>query len=174
MLSPIEVKKQDFNRSLRGYDPTEVRSFLETVAIELERLNEVNRKQSIELEKMRAEVSTFQRIEQNMKDALVNAQESMRGAREESKREADLLKREAKLEAENIFREAYTRAEKLNHEIESLVIKRDSFIRKWRSILNSELEMLLLLEEIYSDERAPAEHEEDGCDAADEEDYTEE
>ncbi len=171
MLSPLEVKKYEFKRAFRGYDIEEVRSFLETIAAELERLNEVNNKQSEELGRIKTEVSTFKRIEQNMKDALVNAQDALRAAREDSKREADILKREAKLEAENIFREAYNRSDQIRREIDELESRRDSFVRKWRSILNAELEMLQLLEEVGEDqkkqsaterkteERAPDEHE---------------
>ena len=148
MLSPIEVKKYEFNRAFRGYDISEVRNFLETVANELEKLGELNRNQTIELEKIRSEVATFQRMEQNMKDALVNAQEALRGAREDSQRVADLLKREAQLEAENIYREAYNRSEDIKREIIELEAKRDTFVRKWRSILHSELEMIQLIEDI--------------------------
>lgn len=148
MISPIEVKKQEFSRSLRGYDPDEVRAFLETVAEELDRLNETNRSQQAELNKLRSDISAFTRMENNMKDAMVNAQEALRGAKADSEREAELLRREAKFEAENIIRDALHRSEEIKHELEALISRRDSFVRKWRHILKSELEMLDLLNNI--------------------------
>ncbi len=146
MLSPIEIKKQEFSRTVRGYDVTEVRSFLETVATEIERLAEIARTQENELNKYKSELSTFQRIEQNMKEALVNAQETLREAREGSQREADLRRREAEVEGESIIREAYKKREVIIREVEALISRRDAFVRKLRNLLRSELELIEILE----------------------------
>ncbi|MBC8465735.1 DivIVA domain-containing protein [bacterium] len=151
MLSPLEIKKYEFNKSIRGYESGEVRSFLEEIAIEMEYLNEQNRDLTAKLEKVNSEVVSYRNIEQNMKDALDNAKNALKGAKEDSKREADLLKREARLEAENIFRSAYKKSENLDREIESLKARRNNFVRKWRALLTSELEMLHLLEEVDSE-----------------------
>jgi DivIVA domain-containing protein len=37
-LTPLDVRRYDFGRSLRGYDPERVEQFREQVAEELERL----------------------------------------------------------------------------------------------------------------------------------------
>lgn len=146
MLSPIEIKKQEFSRTVRGYDTAEVRSFLETVAADVERIAEIARTQEGELNKYKSELSTFQRIEQNMKEALVNAQETLREAREGSQREADLRRREAEIEGEKIIREAYKNREAIIREVEALISRRDAFVRKLRNLLRSELELIELLE----------------------------
>ena len=151
MFSPIEVKKYEFGKSLRGYDPTEVRSFLESLANELEQLISTNRSQFSELEKLRAEVSAYQRVEQNMKEALVNAQESQRDAREDSLRESELIRREAELAAEKIIRNSNVRGDEIRREIEALAARRDSFVRKLRSLIRSELELIELLESAESE-----------------------
>lgn len=151
MLSPIEIKKHEFSKAMRGFDPDEVRDFLETIASDLERLAEDNRAQHTEIEKLTTELSMYTRMEQNMKDAMVSAEKALSDARVESAREADLLHREAKFEAENILRDALNRAEEVKREIDSLASRRDSFVRKWRHMLSSELEMLQLLENIETD-----------------------
>ncbi len=151
MFSPVEVKKYEFGKSLRGYDTTEVRSFLETLANDLEQLTETNRNQTSELDKLRSEVSAYQRVEQNMKEALVNAQEAQRGAREDSLRESELIRREAELAAEKIIRDANVRGDEIRREIETLVSRRDSFVRKLRSLIRSELELIELLESAESE-----------------------
>jgi DivIVA domain-containing protein len=38
-LTPLDIKKQEFKRSMRGYDPEEVNAFLEMVAEEFEALH---------------------------------------------------------------------------------------------------------------------------------------
>ncbi len=147
MLSPIEIKKQEFGRSVRGYDVSEVRTFLESVAAELERIAEIARARETEIHQLKSELETFKRIEQNMKEALVNAQETLREAREGSRREADLKLREAAVEAERIVRDAYKQRDAVMREVEALIARRDAFVRKLRGLMRSELELVELLEE---------------------------
>ena len=147
MLSPIEIKKQEFGRAVRGYDTSEVRNFLETVAGEMEGLIELARVQANDIERLKVELTTFQRMEQNMKEALVNAQETLREAREGSQREADLRKREVEMQAEQILHEASKRRSAILREVDVLISRRDSFVRKLRNLLRSEVELLDLLEE---------------------------
>ena len=37
-ITPLEIRKQEFKKKVRGYDPHEVREFLELIATELEEL----------------------------------------------------------------------------------------------------------------------------------------
>jgi cell division initiation protein len=41
-VSPISIKKQEFSKSLRGYDPEEVQAFLEKLADEFDDLQKEN------------------------------------------------------------------------------------------------------------------------------------
>jgi len=131
---------------MRGYDPAEVRSFLETISQEMERLQEIIQLQEQDLERIKTELTAFQRMERNMKEALVNAQETLKEAREGSQREAVLRRREAEIEAVQIVKDAYKRREEVLREVEALCSKRDSFVRKLRALLRSELELMELLE----------------------------
>ncbi len=132
---------------MRGYDNAEVRSFLETVADEFEKLSGKVRSQEIEIESLKSELTTYQRMDQNMKEALVNAQETLRGAREGSKRDAELARKEAELDAERIIAEAHKKGESIRRELETLSERRTSFIRKLKILLRSEFELIQLLED---------------------------
>ncbi len=146
MLSPIEIKKQEFGRAMRGYDTSEVRSFLETVADELEKLSEDVRSRTTEIQALKSELTVYQRIDQNRKVALVNAQETLRGAKVDGKREAELLLKEAELEAERIIVEAQKKGRQIQQDLETISDRRNSFIRKLKTLLRSELELIQLLE----------------------------
>lgn len=145
MLNPLEIKKQEFSRSVRGYDHAEVRSFLETIAEEFENLIGLVNSQGTEIEILKTELSTFQRIEQNMKEALVNAQETLRDAKEGSRREADLIRKEAEFEGERIIAEAHKKADAVKREVEILEERRKSLMRKLKSLISSELELIELM-----------------------------
>ncbi|MCF7811370.1 DivIVA domain-containing protein [bacterium] len=146
MLSPVEIKKQEFGRSVRGYDTAEVRSFLETVAEDFETLSNKVNSNIAEIKALQTELITYQRIEQNMKEALVNAQETLRDAKEGSKKEVDLMRREAELEAEKIINAANKQGEAIRREVSMLSERRDSFVRKLKNLLRTELELIQLLE----------------------------
>lgn len=152
MLSPIEIKTQEFSRSMRGYDIAEVRSFLETASEDFQKLNESVRSLQTQVDQLKVELDTFRRMDMNMKEALVNAQETLRETREGSRREADLLRREAELEAEHILKAGRQTSEMISNEIKTLTDRRDRFVRKLRNILRSELELIELLE---SDDMSP-------------------
>lgn len=147
MISPIEIKKHEFSRAVRGYDPVEVRNFLETVAAEIERMGESLRNQTGEIEKLRAELSAFQRMEQNMREAMVNVQETLRDAREGARKEADLMRREAELIAERIVTDARKKGEDIRRDLEALAQRRDGLVRKLRALLRSELELIEMLQD---------------------------
>jgi cell division initiation protein len=52
-LTPLDIRKQEFKRIMRGYDPVEVVTFLEMVASDLEealKLQKESRERIIELE----------------------------------------------------------------------------------------------------------------------------
>lgn len=146
MISPVEIKKHEFSRSVRGYDKVEVRNFLETVAAEMEKLGESHRNQSNEIEKLRAELSAFQRMEQNMREAMVNVQETLKDAREGARKEAELIQREADVVAERIVAEARKKGDDIRHELISLTQRRDGLARKLKALLRSEIELIEMLE----------------------------
>ncbi len=147
MLSPIEIKKHEFSKAMRGYDPVEVRAFLESISNEFEKLLENLRSQSNEIERLRVELGTYQKMEQNMREAMVNAQETLRDAREGARRDAELIHREAEVIAERIINDARKKSEDIKREVESLIFRRDNLIRKLRALLRSELELINLLAE---------------------------
>ncbi len=147
MISPVEIKKHEFSRAVRGYDPIEVRNFLETIAAEIERMGESLRNQTSEIEVIRAELSAFQRMEHNMREAMVNVQETLKDAREGARKESDLMRREAEVIAERIISDARKKGEDVRRELETLGHRRDSLARKLRALLRSELELIEMLED---------------------------
>lgn len=146
MISPIEIKKQEFGKSLSGYNRSEVRIFLENVATDFEKICEQNRKLSEENEKLKTEIQTFQRLESEMKQALASAEETKHQVVDQSEREALLLRKEAELEGEKIIREAQRRYDEVINEIRDLEYRRDAFIRKLKGILKSEMELIDVLD----------------------------
>jgi cell division initiation protein len=97
-LTPLDVRRQEFRRSLRGYEPLGVEDFRMRVADELER---VLRERSVLEERVAAlteQLRVFRERETAMNEALVAAQQLREETRSASEREAQVIVREAEAE----------------------------------------------------------------------------
>jgi cell division initiation protein len=145
-LTPLDIKKQEFKRTMRGYDPEEVNAFLEMVAEEFEALHREKNRLEDETLKLRTQLHDYQEVERTLKQTLMNAQESMQLTRDNSKREADLVLREAELQAERIISDARKKLGELKNELLVVRAQKDSFARRLRHLLESQLELIGVLE----------------------------
>ena len=134
-LTPLEVKKQEFDRVFRGYDPVAVEAFLELVSEEMAAL--VMRLNGLE-EKLLAVQSTvddYRQMEQALKETMANAQRQAEEARQAAVREGELLKREAKVESDKLVADAERRRASLEQRIEELAGNERDFVRRLKTFL---------------------------------------
>ena len=145
-LTPLEIKKQHFKTRVKGLDPTEVETFLEMVADEYENvLNEKNRLAE-EVTKYKTQLKDYQQVEKTLQDTLMNAQETVSQSRENSKREAHIILREAELKAERIIDGAREKLDKMKNELSILRSQKESFAKRLKHLLESQLELIKVLE----------------------------
>ena len=105
-LTPLDIRKQEFRKTLRGYEPTGVEDFRIRVADELER---VIREKSVLEERVAAladQLRVFRERERAMNEALVAAQQLRQETRAAAEREAQVIVREAEAEAKRLLDEA--------------------------------------------------------------------
>ncbi len=145
-LTPLDIKKQEFKKGLRGYDPIEVEAFLEVVADEFEAVVREKNQLTDEVLKLRTQLRDYRQVEDSLKETLVNAQENITSSRENSKKEADLIIRDAELKAEKILDESRIKLEKLKNYIIIIRAQKDSFARRLRHLLESQMELIGVLE----------------------------
>ena len=145
-LTPLDIKKQIFKKSVRGYDRIEVDTFMELVVREYENLIEQNallNKKNISLE---AELKHFKEVEKTLKETLYNVQETSQLSKENSLREAALVKKEAELKAVQMVDEARAEVQRLKDEVLTLKQQKESLAARLRHLLTSQLELLEVLE----------------------------
>ena len=145
-ITPLEIRKQEFRKSMRGYDTVEVDTFLEMLGKEYEALLNQNselEKKQIELE---TELKNYKEVERTLKQTLMNVQESSTKSMENSKKEADLVIREAELDASKLVEEARREKQVLQEEMISLKTQKQSLINRLRHVLTSQLELIEVLE----------------------------
>lgn len=145
-LTPLDIKKQEFKKALRGYDFVEVEAFLEVVADEFEAIVREKNQLSDEVLKLRTQLKDYRQVEDSLKETLVNAQENLSSSRENSKKEADLIIRDAELKADKTLEESRIKLEKLKNDIVIIRAQKESFARRLRHLLESQMELIGVLE----------------------------
>ncbi len=76
-LTPLDIRKQEFKRVLRGLDPDEVEAFLGMMADEFEMLIREKNQLNDELIKLRTQLQDYQQVESTLRDTLVKAQNTV-------------------------------------------------------------------------------------------------
>src|SRR6476620_6758031 len=105
-LTPLDVRRYEFGRALRGYDPERVDQFREQVAQEIERLARVNQDLEAKARGFHEQLRAFRERDKAINEALVSAQQLRGDIREQSEKEGQLIIREARADAERIVDEA--------------------------------------------------------------------
>lgn len=145
-LTPLDIKKQVFKKILRGYDPIEIETFLEMVAEEFEAIIKERNDLSDEVLKLKTQLRDYQEVERTFKESLMNAQQTINQSRENSKRESDLIIKEAEVRAEKITENAKMQLIEMKNELMIMKAQKDSFAKRLRHLLESQLELLSVLE----------------------------
>lgn len=141
-ISPISIKKQEFNKSLRGYEKEEVHAFLEKLSDEFENLQRENEKLKKELDQVNNRLSEFRKIEKNLQDTLLKAQESSTKAIESTKRQANLMIKEAEIKASQILEKARESANEIRNALISVREEKDLILSKLKAIVSSQANLL--------------------------------
>ncbi len=76
-ITPLDIRKQEFGRKMRGYDPEEVHGFLERVASALEEANAAVATLEERMKEAEGRLGHYRLIEQNLQDAAVTVQKSL-------------------------------------------------------------------------------------------------
>lgn len=141
-LTPLDVRKQEFKRSFRGYDTVEVRMFLDLAAEEMEALVRERADLSDTVQRQGKELAEYKEKERLLQSALMAAERVAEETRENARREGDLLIKDAELAAERLTGEARKDVVGIRSEIEDLRMRRSVFLAKMRSFLQSQLDIL--------------------------------
>ncbi len=145
-LTPLDIKKQEFKKSMRGFDPVEVEAFLEMVSEQMESLIREKKDMADEILKLKTQLRDYQTVERTLQDTLVSAQESIRTSKANSNREAEMVIREAELKAEKILEDAKLKLAEMKNELVVVKAQKDSFARRLRHLLESQLDLITVLE----------------------------
>src|SRR5438067_2715455 len=149
-LTPLDVRRYEFGKALRGYDPERVDQFREQVAEELERLSRLNQDLDAKARGFHEQLRAFRERDKAINEALVSAQQLRGEIREQADKEAQLIVREAKAEGERMIEEARADIRRMEDQLASLERARRAFLSQVRVLVERQLS------EINAAEQPPA------------------
>jgi cell division initiation protein len=150
-ITPLDLQNQEFGRTLRGYDPEEVKVFLELVSDEFELLIKENSSLTERLRDLDEKIKDYRNMEKTLNATLIAAQKNSENYFENAKKEADLILENAHLESRKILEDAHNEKISLEEEIGRLHKSRQLIIRRFKSFLQEHLELLAGEEGSFSD-----------------------
>ncbi len=155
-LTPLDVRRYDFGKSLRGYNPERVEQFREQVAEELERLTRISQDLEQKAKGFHEQLRAFRERDKALNDALVSAQQLRAEIRESSEREAALIVREARAEAERQIEESRNEIRKLEAHLAELDRARRNHLTQLRVAVERQLSEITAAENAPSPQIPPA------------------
>lgn len=142
MLTPLEIEKNEFKKTIGGYSRRSVNEFFDKIRADYEVLYKENIELKDKINLLNDGIGQYKAMEEVLKTAMINAQTS-----------AEEIKKNAQDKAENILQEAEFLAQKnrefSNQEVIDAKVEAENFKKemavyrsKIEAILKSQLELL--------------------------------
>jgi DivIVA domain-containing protein len=155
-LTPLDVRRYEFGKALRGFDPERVNQFREQVAEELERLSRVNQDLDAKARGFHEQLRAFRERDKAINEALVSAQQLRTDIREQAEKEAQLIIREAKADAERMLDEARAEIRRIEDQLAALERSRRAHLAQLRVMIERQLSDITAAEQASNAEAAAA------------------
>lgn len=141
-ITPNEIINKDFRKVFRGYDVDEVDEFLEQLVDDYEKIYKENLSLKEKINLLNEKIEHYSNIEDTLQNTLVLAQKAAEQAKENSKRDAELIIKDAQENANNIIRKAEEQVLEINKELEILKQKYSMFKSRFEGMLKAQLETI--------------------------------
>ncbi len=150
-ITPLDVRKQDFRKSVRGFDGDEVRAFLSTLADEYEAVLVDNKVLRERLTDQDEKISEYLTMERTLRDTLMTAERVMQESKENANREGDLVIQEAQLKARGILEECRTRTNELRREIDGLRKEKETYLARFKGLAEAQISFIETHKDDFAD-----------------------
>ena len=145
-LTPHDIRKQEFRKSLRGYETEGVEDFRVRVADALERANRDRQVLEERASLLTEQLRVFREREKAMNEALVAAQQLRQDTRAAAEREGQVIVREARAEAKRLLDEAKNEESAVQTRMAATERQFQQYVGGFRALLERQLAELRALD----------------------------
>lgn len=135
-LTPKEIKKRDFKKSLRGYDVDEVDAFLDTVSSHFEKMLVENKTLLDRIKSLLADIDIYKENESNLQRAIIKSQDIAEEVIQNAKKRAEIIIKESELDARKVRQDIDDEILNKKQELEEIKLRNDKIIEDLRMYLN--------------------------------------
>jgi cell division initiation protein len=140
-ISPLDIRKHEFKKSLRGYDTDEVSVFLDMISADLETLVHENSTLKEQIADINKQLKKYLEIESILQKTLLTAEKVREDTIENAKKEADIIIREAQVRASSTVEEGRSELSRLKKVVTELKVHKDTYLAKLTALVNAQLEL---------------------------------
>lgn len=141
-ITALDIRKQEFARSFRGYDPDEVDSFLLVIATGWQEMVDDLRRSQEKIDEQRMKLEHYMKVEEALEEALQTARSSARQTIESAEKKASDLLEDAENRIVELQKEADSNRLEIKRETARYAVRQQEIVAKLRAFLVSEMEIL--------------------------------
>ena len=152
-LTPLDIRNQNFHvKKFGGFDPEEVKAFLNQVSGEMEKQSRQRTDLTERLKIAEERVNYYKLIEKTLQDSVLTMQKTVDEIKRNADKEAELIIAEAKARALREVEATKKQAEDMRAEIELLKQQRTNYFIRIRALLRGQDELLTAMERDQDDQ----------------------
>lgn len=140
-LTAMEITDKEFKKVMRGYSIDEVDEFLDKIAEDYESLYKENSTLKEKLSVIEEKINHYNKMEGTIHNTLLLAQNAAEQAKENAKKESELILKNANDTAQKLLDKAHGDVIQINDEFERTRQEFSKFRTIFRSFMESQLEM---------------------------------
>lgn len=142
-LSPLEMRKQSFRSSMRGYDKEEVQIFLDMIAEEYEKVMQENGMLSEKIRYLNERLEEYHTLEKTLQNSILMAERVASESREQARIDVENVINDANVRAERILEDSRNRLRQLGEQIIHLSQQKNAFVQKFQALIDAQSQFLL-------------------------------
>jgi len=142
IFTPDGIKKQEFNKSFRGFDKEEVHAFLEKLSTEFETLFNENEAIKKELEETKQKLEKFLQIESKIQQTVTEAEKKSNQIIEDAKNKAGEILRLADEKSTELLQKSREEADRLKSAVINLREEKEILITKLKTVIDYQAHLL--------------------------------
>lgn len=141
-MAPVDILKKEFHRSFRGYNDEEVKSYLERISQDYEKLYKENQDLKEEISSLEDKLRQYKESESTLKNTLILAEKAAEDTKKNAQKEKDLILKDALLKASRLVDKAEKKYISLNNQYEELKQQFILFKTRFLNFLQSQIELI--------------------------------
>lgn len=141
-ITPLDIQQQRFTIRFRGYNTSEVDTFLDQVAESF--VSMINEAEVLKekIHQLGLENQDYKSREESFKRVMLNSQKVVEDMKENSRKSSELIVAQAEVDADKIISSAHERLAHLHDEINELKRQRVQFKTQLTSIIQAHSDLL--------------------------------